>query len=157
MHFVDYVNPFAHGRGGVNSLVAYSADVVDAVIGGGVDLDHVEDGARKYAAAGGALVAGLAADGVFAVYGAGEDLGAGGLAGASRADEEVSVGGASGLHLAAESSRYMLLTHHVFKAEGTVFAVKGLIHKQRLPKNNLRDSEQSGTAHLPLMEPYTRY
>ena len=67
------------------------------------------------AAAGGALIAGIAVDRVLAVDRLGQDLGAGGLAGAARADEQVGMGQPSGLDLLFQRLGNMLLTDDVVK------------------------------------------
>ena len=86
VHDVDAL--FDAGRG-EDSLVPEGPDVVDAIVGGGVDFDDVHDGAVVDTAAGGALAAGVTVDGVLAVDGLGEDLGAAGLTGTARTDKEV--------------------------------------------------------------------
>ncbi len=86
------------GRGGDVDLLAEGADVVDAVVRGGVELDEVErasllDGYARFA-----FAAGLAVGrGVETVDGLGEDTGARGLADAARSAEEVGLGEATGL------------------------------------------------------------
>ena len=99
-----------------------------AVVGRGVELDHVEDRPVVDAAAGGALIARIAVDRVLAVDRLGQDLGAGGLAGAARADEQVGMGQPSGLDLLFQRLGNMLLTDDVVKRLRPVFAVESLIH-----------------------------
>ena len=79
--------------------------------------------------AGGAFAAGVAVDGAFAVDGLGQDLGAGGLAGAPGAGEEVSVGGSAFCHLLLQRFGDVTLTDDIGKGFGPPFAVKRLVHK----------------------------
>ena len=104
-------------------LVPQSADIVDAVVRRRVELDNVEDRAVVDAAAARALVAGVAAYGVLAVDSLGKDLGAGGLAGPTRADEEVRVAEVAGLHLIFKRFRDVRLPDDIVKAAGTPFSV----------------------------------
>ena len=61
VHFVDDVDLGASLRRRVADLLAQVADLVDAAVGGAVDLDDVEVAPGGDSPAGGALVAGLAA------------------------------------------------------------------------------------------------
>ena len=45
MHLVDNVDPVLAAGGGVVDLLPQVADIVYAVVGGGVDLYHIVDGA----------------------------------------------------------------------------------------------------------------
>ena len=91
VHLVDDIDALLHRRGREDRFLAQRADVVHAVVGGGVELDHVEDRAVGDAAAGGARPAGIAVHRMLAVDRAGEDARAGRLAGASRTDEQIRV------------------------------------------------------------------
>mgnify|MGYP000108003775 CR=1 FL=1 len=105
-------------------FLANLADVVHAVVGRGVQLDHVEDRPVVDAAAGGAPVARVAVDRMLAVDRLGQDLGTGGLAGPARADEQVGMGQTPGLDLLFERLGNMLLTDDVVKGLRAVFAVR---------------------------------
>ena len=93
-------------------VLAESANVVDARVGGGVDLHHVHRRARDEILAGGA---GAARFGSFAL-GAGEGLGekprGGGLADASRTREEIGMGDAPGAEGILQRARDRILSHH---------------------------------------------
>ncbi len=85
----DFVPPYLRGY---LHLVYQVADVLDGVVGGGVELVNVVRPLLVEGAAALALVARLArSGGAEAVDGAGEDAGAGGFAHAARAAEEVGV------------------------------------------------------------------
>ena len=99
------------------------ADLVHAVVGGGVQLQHVQDGPVLNAQTGGTLVAGVAVHRVLTVHRPGQNLGAGGLAGAPGAGKEVGVGQPPGGHLALEGLGDVVLPHHVVKGAGPPFAV----------------------------------
>ena len=128
MHLVDDIHALAHVGGGEHRLVAQGAHVVHAVVGRGVELDHVEDRPVVDAAAGGALIARIAVDRMLAVDRLGQDFGAGSLAGAARADEQVGMGQPSRLDLLFQRLGNMLLTDNVVKRLRPVFAVESLIH-----------------------------
>ena len=132
MDLVDDVHPLGHCRRGVGRLVPEGADLVHAVVGGGVQLQHVQDGPALDAQAGRAGVAGVAVHGVLAVDGPGQDLGAGGLAGAPGAGEEIGVAQTAGGHLPLERLGNMGLAHHIVKGAGPPFAVQGLVQAGHL-------------------------
>ena len=92
---VDDVDAVVDLGGGEVCLLAQLADVVDAVVAGRVDLGDVEHRAVVDALADFAHPAGIAVLLVWAVDRLGDDLGAGGLAGAARAGEQVGVADAA--------------------------------------------------------------
>ena len=128
MHLVDDVHFVAAGAGGVGSLVPQVADVVHAVVGGGVHLHHVQNAAVVDAAADRALAAGVAVLRVQAVDRFGEDLGAGGLAGAAHAGEQIGVAHPAGGDLVFQGRHDGPLAHHILEPLGPPLAVKGTIH-----------------------------
>ena len=80
--------------------------------------------------------AGIAVHGVLAVDGLGQDPGAGGLAGAPGADEQIGMGEPVVSHLAFQRLGDMLLTDDFIKGLGTPFPVQRLIHPRTpLQKN----------------------
>ena len=128
MHLIDDVHPlFQHG-GGIDRLLPQGTGVIDAAVGGGVQLRHVQQRTGVDAPAAVALAAGRTVHGVLAVDGLGEDTGAGGLAGAAGAGEKVGVPHAALRHLPLKRIGDMGLSHHLGKGLGTVFAVQSLIH-----------------------------
>jgi hypothetical protein len=134
MHFVDDINPHFQSGGGVIHFLPNFPDIVHAVVGGGVDFRDVHSGFRQGGPAAFALVAGVAIFGGQAVGRPSQNLGAGGLAGASRAGEQIGVRKPTRSRLGFQSRRNMLLTDHVVKGQGPPFAVKGLMRQEyRLP------------------------
>ena len=123
MDLVHDVHPLPHGGGGVHRLVPQGADLVHAVVGGGVQFQYIQNGAVFNAQAGGALVAGVAVHRSLTVHRPGQDLGAGGLAGAPGAGEEIGVGEAVSRHLLLEGVGNMALPHHIVKGAGPPLAV----------------------------------
>lgn len=103
-------------------LVDERADVLDRVVRGGVELVDVERAPLVEGAARFALVAGLGSVGVEAVDGLGEDAGAGGLAHAARATEEVGMGQLSPFDGVAERGGDMFLPDDRSEGRGAVFA-----------------------------------
>ena len=91
VNLVHNVDPLADVGGGVHRLVPEGPDLVHAVVGRGVQLQHVQEIPAVNAHTGRALPAGVPVPGVLAVDGLGQNLGAGGLAGAPRTGEEVGV------------------------------------------------------------------
>ena len=92
---VHDVHALFHGGGGVDRLVQNGADVIHLVVGGGVQLQHVQHGAVLDAPAGRTAVAGIAVRRVLTVHRPGQQLGAGGLAGAAGTGEQIGVGQSS--------------------------------------------------------------
>ena len=123
MDFVDDIYFILADRGQIRDFIAQVADVIHAVVGGGVHLDDVHNGAVLNALADGAFAAGVGAGGVRAVDRLGKNFGAGGLAGAARAGEQVGVTDAPGGDLVLQRGDDGSLPHHVGKAAGTPFAV----------------------------------
>ena len=123
MDLVHDVHPLADGGGGIHRLVPQGPDLVHTVVGSGVQLQHVQDGAVLDAQAGGAGVAGAAVLGVLAVDRPGEDLGAGGFAGAPGAGEQIGVGQPPRFHLALQRVGDVGLAHHVVEGTGPPFSV----------------------------------
>ena len=123
VHLVDDIHLVAAHGGQIGGLVAQVADIVDAVVGSGVDLRNIQHGALVNALAHRALAAGVRACGIQAVDRLGKDLCAGGLAGAARAGEQISVADAPGGDLVLQRRHNGLLAHHVGKAARPPFAV----------------------------------
>ncbi len=87
--FVDDVDLIAACGRRVLGVFQHLAHVVDAGVGGGIDLDQVDEPAGLDLLAGGADAAGLSADAGLAIQAAGQDAGQGGLADAAGACEQV--------------------------------------------------------------------
>ncbi len=125
--FVDDVDFVAAVAGGEVDLVAQVADVVDAGIAGGVDLDQVEEAGFVDGQTDGTAIVG-AVGGVLggAVDGLGQQAGHGGLARATRAAKEV------GVTHAADGDAGLQRVGDVFLADDLVepgrspFAIEGL-------------------------------
>ena len=133
VHLVDDVHALFHGCRGEHGLVPQCADIVNAVVGRRVQLHHVEYRPVRDAAAGGADAAGASVHRMLAVHRAGEDARAGGLAGAARTDEDVSVGEPSGHYLIFQRLGYVLLSDDLIKGLRPPFAVQRLIHSLLTP------------------------
>ena len=137
VHLVDDIDPAGDLRGGVDRVVPEDAHLVDAVVGCRVDLQNIQAASRIDGAAGSAVAAGASVLEVGAVEGFGQDLGAGGLAGASRAGEEVGVADFSGFELGSQRLGDSCLPHHVVKGLGSIFPVKRLVHPAPPLQGNL--------------------
>ena len=123
MYLVNDVHALAHRRGREERLLPQGAHIVHAVVGGRVQLYHVHDGAVQDAAAGRALPTGIAVHRVLTVDRAGQDAGAGGLARAAGADEEIGMGQAVVPDLVFQRLRHVLLTDDRVKGLGPPLAV----------------------------------
>ena len=128
VHLVDDIYLIGAGAGGIGGLIPQVADVVHAVVGGGVDLYHVQNGAVVDALADLADAAGIRAGFVLAVYCLGKNLGAGGLAGAPGTGEQIGMAHTAGGDLVFQGRHDALLAHHVLEGAGPPFAVKRPIH-----------------------------
>lgn len=106
---------------------AQVTDLIDAVVGGTVDLDHVEVGAGGDGLAGriGGIEVGLRAAG--AVEGLGENARGRGLAGAARPDEEVGMRDAAAGDGVAQGADDVILADDVVKGLRTPFAGDDLV------------------------------
>src|SRR5579883_974998 len=92
MRFVHYVYLVVAAAAHEGYTLAYIADVIDARIGGGVDLDDIRGVASGDLAARDAFIAGFAVVRVGAVDGLRQQARRAGLAGATRTTEQVGVG-----------------------------------------------------------------
>src|SRR5207248_2529718 len=122
--FVDDVDLEAAAGGAIGGVFDDGADVVDAGVGGGVDLDDVDVVAAGDAEAGFTFPAGLCGGlvGFLAVKGLGEDAGHGGFAGAAGAGEEKGVGDAAGLDGALEGLGDLVLPDDLVEILRAIFA-----------------------------------
>ena len=100
------------------------ADVIDAGVAGGVDLDHVDVVAARDRHARIAFAAGLGRGlvGILAVERLGEDAGHGRLADAARAAEEIRVGDAPGLDRLLQRLRNVILPDDFIERCGAISA-----------------------------------
>ena len=124
---VDEVDLVGRRVGGVADALAQGADLVDAAVGGGVELDQVERAALVEREAGVAGVVGLAPRGRLAVDGLGEDAAGAGLARAARAGEEVGVRGRPGGDGVAQRGGDRVLPGDVGEAAGAPLAVEDFL------------------------------
>ena len=112
----------AHRRGKVD-LIPKIPYLIHPIVAGGVDLQNIGGKSLVPHGANGTGPAGLPVHRVKAIHGPGQYFGGAGFAGASRAAEQIGVGGLSRLYLAFQHPGDMLLAHHVGKPPGPVFSV----------------------------------
>jgi hypothetical protein len=105
-------------------LVAQRADLVDAAVAGGVQLDEIQGAALQEEAAGITGVAGLAFAGLGAVHCLGQQAAGGGLAGAAGAGEQVGVGDLAGADGVGQGAGDGLLAGHLGEGLGAPLAVE---------------------------------
>ena len=128
MYLVHDVDAVFGGGGGVVYLVPQIPDAVHAVVGGGVDLRDIGDGARVDPAADFTVVAGFPVHRMQAIDRFGQNFGAGGLARPPGAGEQIRVGQTAGFQLVFEGGGDMGLPVNLVKGLRTPFPVKHLIH-----------------------------
>ena len=119
MHFVDDEDLERAVARGVLAFVADTLGVLDAAVGGGVDLDHVEAVTLLDRQADRVIEGEVGLGTAGAVQGLGQDTGGGRLAGATRSDEEIGMGHALGLERIAEGPDDVLLPDEFVEATGT--------------------------------------
>ncbi len=128
MRFIDDVNLRARlGAGGVHRAFPEVARIIDAAVGGGVELHDVEiGGTGPNAAARIAHAAGLAGGrALLAVQGHCEDASRGGLAHTARSGKEVPVRDAALGNGAAERSGNVVLDDEVGELLGAILSGEG--------------------------------
>ena len=122
VHFVDDVDLVAIARGQVPGGLAQRPHVVDAVVGGGIDLLHVDVGAGGDVDARPADTTRLRRRALLAIQGAREDAGAGRLAAAARAGEEERVRDAPRLERVDQRPDDVLLTGQIAEPLWSIFS-----------------------------------
>ncbi len=125
VHLVDDVDLAAGSSGGVAHPVAQLPHLVDATVGGTVDLHHIQGRAIGDPDARLAAVAGLGGHPLLTVEPFGQKPGHGGLSSTPGAGEQVSVGHPSFPQGPGQGSHHVILAHHILKTLGTPLAVKG--------------------------------
>ena len=121
-----YLAPGFGGR--VLHLFPQVANVVDAPVAGGVDLDDVHRPTLVYGRADGAGVVRFPGLWRQAVHGLGENAGGAGLAGAAGPAEQVGVSDAADVHGSAQGPGGDRLAHNVGERGRSPFPVKHLTH-----------------------------
>ena len=123
MGLIDDIDPVFCDIGQENGFLPQVTDVIDTVIAGGIDLHNIHQTAVIHSAAAVTFPAGAAAYRSLAVYGLGDELGAGGFAGAPAAHQQIGVGGLSLYHLVFQRGGDVLLPHDFLEGAGAPLAV----------------------------------
>src|ERR1700739_998371 len=133
VRFVEDVNLVAVACGRVAGRVAQFANLVDAAVGGGVDLDYIHGVALADLNAGVAHAAGLRRGTLgraylsTAIQGLGKDAGDGGFANAAVAGKDIAVGDAVLRERVQQCTCDVVLAGYVGKALRTIFASQYLV------------------------------
>ena len=137
--------------GRIRQALAQVADVVDAAVAGGVDLDEVERRALADRDARRAAVAGVAVLEVRAVDRLGEDPGERGLAGAARPDEQDRVADPVGPDGVAQRLDDGFLADDLAERLGAPAAIEGLVRDGRAsrPPPVWADARSRSAVHPP--------
>ena len=122
VHLVDDIDAVPSYLRGDTYLFGQRADVVHRIVRGGIQLMDVETASLVESAARFAFAAGLAPLRVEAVDGFGEDAGAGGLAHAPRAAEQVGMGELSACDGIPQRGGDVRLSDHRFESGRSVFS-----------------------------------
>ena len=128
VHLIDNVYLIFTGTGRVSSLIAQVADIIHAVVGGGIHFHHIQNAAVVDAPADLALAAGVAIYRMQAVDRLCKNFSAGGFAGAAHTGEQIGVAHTVCRDLIFQSGDDGPLAHYVFKALGSPLAVQCAIH-----------------------------
>ena len=123
MHLVDDIHFVMSLSRAVSDLFADLTDIVHAVVGCGIDLDHVHRTSLGDRPAGRALSAGVSVHRRLAVDRLREYLGEGRLACTARAAEQIGMADPSCSHLIAQGLHDCVLTFDFLKNIGTEFSV----------------------------------
>ena len=126
--FVDDVDLVPSCRGGIIDTVPQLADIIDAPVGRGVDLDHIQKGPVLDCLAGLADPAGTLALRK-AVQSLGQQPGGGRLAGPPGPAEQVGVAGRAGSDLVFQDSDNVFLAEKLFEYFRPVRTVQRCIHR----------------------------
>ncbi len=137
--FVDDINLVAALVRGEGDLVAEAANLIDAAVGGGVDLNQVQGATFVDAHANGALVAGLTVLGIEAVHGLGKDARGARFARSARPGEQVGVANAPRAQRVEQRLGYVFLTDQLGKVTRTPSAVDRL--RWHLPSGGQSSTE----------------
>src|SRR5699024_7906628 len=116
MNLVDNVHLILSAGGTVSHLLADLTDIIDAVVGSGVDLYHIHGRARLDGAARLTFIARTAVFRMLTVDCLCEDLRHCGLSGSSRSAEEVRMSDAVCLHLILQCCHNVFLSLDVLKS-----------------------------------------
>jgi hypothetical protein len=117
----------------IDDFVPDGAHIVNAVVGGSVDLEHVHAVAGEYFAAYIALVAGFSILGIQAVDRTGEYMGHRGFAGTPGPAEKVGMGDSSRTDAVSERFHHVFLFYHITKPGRSPFSVQSNVGHHQQP------------------------
>ena len=151
MDLVHNINTiFQRGRR-IDHLVSDIADIIHAVVGGGVHFQYVSRRSRVNGKAGRATIARTSVYGRLTVYRFGKDFGAGRFSRSARAAKQIGVRKFMILGFILQNRSNMLLPTNLVKGSGTPFSIECLMHfPPHLPFFWLKNRLQSKTIHLKI-------
>ena len=123
MHLVHDIHPLTNLGRGIDRIVPQIPDVVHAVIGCGIDFQHIHTGPGINGPAGLALIAGVAVIRVQTVDRLCQNFGAAGLARAPGACKKVSMAQLAGDHLGFQGLGHCQLPRHIVKGLRAIFSI----------------------------------
>ncbi|CDC67919.1 putative uncharacterized protein [Oscillibacter sp. CAG:155] len=128
MDLVHNINPLFHIGRGIDGLIPQRPHLIHAIIGGGVQLQYIQEAAVFDPLAAGTLAAGVPIHRMLTVDSLGQDFGTGGLSGSPGAGKQVGMRGPPLRHLLFQGLGDMGLADDIRKRLGPPFAVQRLVH-----------------------------
>ena len=127
VHLVNNIHPHLYLRWGIYCVVPQIPDIVHAVVGCGIDFQHVHAGTGINGLTGFAAVAGITVIRVQAVDSLGQNFGAAGFARATGAGKQVGMAHFPGNELGFQGLGHRQLAGNIIKSLRPVFAIQSLI------------------------------
>ena len=133
MHLIEDINLVFTLCWTISHFLTDLTDVVNTVVGGCIDLDHIHGSSRLNGLAHGTFIAWAAIYRMFTVYCLRQDLCNRSFSGTTRSAEQVCVSDTVRLDLVGQCCHNMILSFYIVKIVGTKFTVKSSItHKTLL-------------------------
>ena len=123
MHLIDDIHTLFHFCRRIYRVIPNGTDIVHAVVGGCVDLLHIQNIARVDPPTGGAAIAGVSVHRIFTVHRLGHNFGAGGFAGTVGTGKQIRMAKLTGHKLISQRGGDRPLTDHIVKGLRPVFPV----------------------------------
>ena len=123
MHLVNDIHALSHLAGGIDGIVTQIADIVDTVVGGRIDLQHIHTGARIDGSASLADIAGIAVVRIQAVDRLGKDLGAARLTRTPGARKQIRMAHVTGKQLRLQRLGHSTLPHNIIESLRPIFTI----------------------------------
>ena len=127
MHLINVDDAVVTASRGKLHVVPQVAYVINAAVGGTVDLEHIQTAPLRNLQAHILIRVKIHLGPAGAVEGLGKNARRGGLAGAARADKQVGMRQTFLLDSVAEGPDHMILTQHIAEGARTIFSCENLV------------------------------